>query len=836
MPDTELSILYVDDEVMLLEVTGIYLTDMGFRVDTAESGEEALTKIREIRYDAIVSDYQMPDMDGITLLKEIRKEFPDIPFILFTGRGREEVVIQAIESGADFYLQKGGSPRPQYTELSHKIRSAVQQRRAGISLRESHERFNQVADNAGEWIWEIDETGLFRYCSSAVEQILGYTSEELVGQKCFFDLYDQSVLEKQKQAAFEIIRGMQNIRNQVFYYLHKNGDRIILQVSGSPISGEDGSFIGYRGIHLDVTAQKKNEELIRLHEKRLVRAQKIGKTGNWEYNFNTRLLWGSEGALRIFGYHRPAGDITLEEIESCIIEREQVHQVLMDLITNGTPYNLEYTINPADGFQPKIINSIAHIEPDDQGGMKVIGVIQDITERKKAEQEIQRMNEDISTAYEELASNEEELRVNYDMLANKQQELSESEELLRLKLGRILSPDYDVSEEEFGNIINSADIQSVMDDFYALTEMGIGIIDLKGNVLVATGWQDICTRFHRVHPETLKNCIESDLFLSSGTEAGESRAYKCKNHLWDIVTPIIVGDKHMGNLFLGQFFFDDETPDYEVFTDQAKKYGFDPDEYLAALDRVPHWSKERVERVLSFYAKFAEIISRLSYSNLKLAKTLTDYQNIVTELSLSDEKYRAYIENSPQGITVTSADEIFLIANPALCLMLGYSQEEIGGCTMTQIFPDPLCRYLNGQSFENPASYAEEFYILKSDGALLPVSVSAQRLPDQSVIAFIIDICELKHSQEMQAKATRQIEDNIHQMAALNDQIRNPLTIIFSLCDMDQMPHFSEIETQIQIINDIIKKIDQGWVESLKIRHYLKRHYDISIPDSQNTL
>jgi len=431
MADRELIILYVDDEAMLLEITGIYLRDMGFRVDTVESGTEALAKIREIRYDAIVSDYQMPEMDGITLLKEIRKEFPDLPFILFTGRGREEVVIQAIESGADFYIQKGGSPRPQFTELSHKIRSAVQQRRAGASLRESHERFNQVADNAGEWIWEIDETGLFRYCSSAVEQILGYTSEDLVGQKYFFDLYDLAVMEKQKQAAFKTILGMQKIRNRIFYYLHKNGDRIILQVSGSPITGEDGSLMGYQGIHLDVTTQKKNEELIRLHEKRLVRAQEIGKTGNWEYNFNTRLLWGSEGALRIFGYHRPAGDITLEEIESCIIEREQVHQVLMDLITNGTPYNLEYTINPADGSQPKIINSIANIEPDDQGSMKVIGVIQDITDRKKAEEEIRRMNEEISAAYEELTSNEEELRENYRELAMSQKALTESEALFR---------------------------------------------------------------------------------------------------------------------------------------------------------------------------------------------------------------------------------------------------------------------------------------------------------------------------------------------------------------------------------------------------------------------
>ncbi|WP_319580125.1 PAS domain S-box protein [uncultured Methanospirillum sp.] len=431
MSDPELFILYVDDEALLLDITSLYLKSLGLRVDTAESGRQALKKINETRYDAIVSDYQMPEMDGITLLKEIRIIYPEIPFILFTGRGREEVVIQAIECGADFYLQKGGSPRPQYTELSHKIRTAVQQRRASAALRESEARFNQVALSAGEWIWEIDETGLFRYCNSAVEQILGYKPEELVGQKCFFDLYEPVVKEEQTKTAFEAIQGMQSIRNRIFFYQHKNGQKVILQSSGTPTTGEDGKVTGYRGVHMDVTARKKSEELVRLHEKRLVKAQEIGKTGNWEYDLKTGLIWGSEGGLRIFGYHRPAGDISIEEIENCIVERERVHQVLVDLITSGTPYNLEYTINPADASPPKTIASIAGIEPDDEGGRKVVGVIQDITERKKAEEEIRRMNEDISAAYEELTSSEEELRANYRELAESQDALTEKEALFR---------------------------------------------------------------------------------------------------------------------------------------------------------------------------------------------------------------------------------------------------------------------------------------------------------------------------------------------------------------------------------------------------------------------
>jgi PAS domain S-box-containing protein len=120
------SILYVDDEEKLLEIGKLFLEETGeFHVDTVLSAVHATEKMKTLPYDAIVSDYQMPGMDGIVFLKTVRSRFGDIPFILFTGKGREEVVIQAINNGADFYLQKGGDPRSQYAELAHKITIAI---------------------------------------------------------------------------------------------------------------------------------------------------------------------------------------------------------------------------------------------------------------------------------------------------------------------------------------------------------------------------------------------------------------------------------------------------------------------------------------------------------------------------------------------------------------------------------------------------------------------------------------------------------------------------------------------------------------------------------------
>ncbi|WP_342304261.1 PocR ligand-binding domain-containing protein [Methanolobus sp. ZRKC5] len=192
----------------------------------------------------------------------------------------------------------------------------------------------------------------------------------------------------------------------------------------------------------------------------------------------------------------------------------------------------------------------------------------------------------------------------------------------------------DIETLELADVIDSAEIQSLMDDFYRLTNIGVGIIDLNGNVLVTTGWQEICTKFHRVNPQTCKHCIESDTELSKGVASGTFKYYHCKNNMWDIATPIIIEGVHLGNLFLGQFFFDDEEIPYDTFRLQAQKYGFNEEEYIVALEKVPRWNKETVNTVMSFYSKLTHLISIVSYSNIELARTLDEREITIQLLNL----------------------------------------------------------------------------------------------------------------------------------------------------------------------------------------------------------
>ncbi|WP_165394778.1 response regulator [Methanofollis fontis] len=122
LPLDELRVLYVDDEAGLLDLIETYFRHYSdFDIDTAISAQEGLRKLHLSPYDVIVSDYEMPEMNGIEFLLALRSEGNTIPFIIFSGRRREEIEMNILNAGADHYIQKGGNPMATFAELKHHI-------------------------------------------------------------------------------------------------------------------------------------------------------------------------------------------------------------------------------------------------------------------------------------------------------------------------------------------------------------------------------------------------------------------------------------------------------------------------------------------------------------------------------------------------------------------------------------------------------------------------------------------------------------------------------------------------------------------------------------------
>ncbi len=212
-----------------------------------------------------------------------------------------------------------------------------------------------------------------------------------------------------------------------------------------------------------------------------------------------------------------------------------------------------------------------------------------------------------------------------------------------------------LENHSFGDLIDVDEVQGMMDLFYELTGAPVGIIDVDNNILVAVGWQDVCTRFHRIHPETREKCFESDARIARHFKEGEFVEHKCKNGLWDLAYPIIIEGRHMATIFLGQFFYKGEEPDRDFFTEQAKKCGFDKEAYLRALDRAPSFSKDFVKKLLNWDAKLALLLARQGLANLKLKTEVAERRRAETEL----EKHRERLEEVVQERTrrLTAANE-----------------------------------------------------------------------------------------------------------------------------------------------------------------------------------
>ena len=401
MPSSYIKILAVDDEPYLCKLTKEFLSVPGeIDVDTAFSVHQARKALASKHYDAIISDYQMPEEDGIQFLKSLRAEGDRTPFILFTGKGREEVVIEALNNGADSYLQKGGEPVSQYAELRHRIRESVQRHRVERALRESEEQYRVIFDQSPIAIELYDPNGSLIHANPSCLRMFGVERMQDIQASSLFD--DPGISEENKRQMhrgatiryqcpvdFEKVRGLDQ---------HPNGRRgiIWLEVLVTPLRIGQEPITGFLVQIMDNTERKRAEEALRANEQKLSLITDNMTEAVWLLDMQLRPTWMSPSVLRSSGF-------TTQELASTPIERQMTprsfQKVKSAISTLMTPENLgdptkeltfadelEYYLKDGGTQWIDTVFSMLRDEMGEPSG--ILGVGRDITERKRAENEL----------------------------------------------------------------------------------------------------------------------------------------------------------------------------------------------------------------------------------------------------------------------------------------------------------------------------------------------------------------------------------------------------------------------------------------------------------------
>ncbi|MDO8873559.1 MAG: PAS domain S-box protein [Methanoregula sp.] len=485
-------VLSVDDEPALLEVGKLFLERYGeFLVDTVISAPQALNILNKKNYDAIVSDYQMPEMDGIELLKRVRLTDKTIPFIIFTGRGREEVVIEALNNGADFYLQKGGDPKTLYTELSHVIRQSVQMKRTLMTLAEQEQRYHDL-QNANDLIQSVAPDGHFLFVNKKWLDTLGYQEHE-IPPLIIFDVIHEDSLKHCMETFQRVISGETvGIIDAVFRT--RNGMKVYVEGMASCRIVE-GQPQYTRGIFTDVTDRKKADAALKESEERyrnVVEDQtefisRFRPDGTYVFVNDAYCRYFNKTREEIIG-KRHIPKITEED-------RAGVTRHLASLTREHPVATESNRVIMEDGRIRWQQRSNRAIFDDDGHVLEYQSVGRDITDLKEAEYELLRKNEEINAAFEEITATEEELRQNYDQLSEKEQELRASEEQYRALY----------NDNPIMLFTLDSEVKVISVNHAGASQLGYTACELEGQSVLKVFYADD----HRAVTEHLQICLKS---------------------------------------------------------------------------------------------------------------------------------------------------------------------------------------------------------------------------------------------------------------------------------------------------------------------------------------
>lgn len=420
-------ILHVDDEPSFLQITKKYMEVIGGEELNFRSLSEPLKvfdELKENNFDVIVTDYQMPGMDGLELLSKLKDQKIDIPVIIFTGRGREEVAITALNLGANYYIEKSWDAESQFGELRHVIRQVVQHKRMEQALIESEERYRIIFDESPISLWEEDFSAVKGYFdklkSQGVENIQQYLDsnprevEKLAQMVNIIDVNNTTLKLYEAKSISEFFEGLTAFFNEEATRLFKEelvalfnektlyqgefpgykltGEKMDLIVRLSVVSGYETTLAKIVVSVIDITKVKQVEKTLKESEEKFRTLAE--KSPNMIFiNKKGSVVYTNRQSEKSLGYSRaefysPEFDflsLIAPEYKEKIVANFRKHMKGDDVDP------VEYDIMAKDGKRLSVILTTKII--DYEGERAILGIVTDITPHKRTHDELVRSEE-----------------------------------------------------------------------------------------------------------------------------------------------------------------------------------------------------------------------------------------------------------------------------------------------------------------------------------------------------------------------------------------------------------------------------------------------------------
>lgn len=367
-----------------------------------ETYNEFREQIKSFKPDVVIAEYLLPEWDGVKALKELRTGEVSVPFIMYTAKGNESVAVECMKCGADDYLNKGNPERVAGAIIESLIAYAAQQQSI---VRNDHmenaDRFGQIANNTQDGIIMTDSQGKISFWNPAAEKMFGYTEKESLGKDPHHLISFQHIKDEEKKSIVHFSdTGEGKLVNKTIEVTakHKNGSAFPVELSLSPIHYENG--FGSVAIIRNITDRKRAEYEILNQKRQFSELVELAGDAIYVSDFETaRVILVNEQACKSLGYTREELlQKNIADLNPVFIERN-LQSGLWPKMVPGKIETLEVVHQRKDGSTFPVEVRVALI--DYEGRKAILGIARDISDRKKAEEDLRISENRFRTLFEQ---------------------------------------------------------------------------------------------------------------------------------------------------------------------------------------------------------------------------------------------------------------------------------------------------------------------------------------------------------------------------------------------------------------------------------------------------